>query len=113
MLSPTLLPLILLLALSHLTSASPAWNKRQYINSTTTSLAGTNPVLLPRGTGTEAIIQARATTIGKPAFEKRQFTNTTTTAVAGTGAVLMPRGTGTEAVLVARGTGTGVPYPYV
>ena len=68
---------------------------------------------MARGTGTEAVIQARAT--GKPAFQKRQFANSTTasTTAAGTGAVLVARGTGTGAVLVARGTGTGVPDLFV
>ncbi|KAL8794941.1 MAG: hypothetical protein Q9195_002523 [Heterodermia aff. obscurata] len=114
MLTLTLLPLLLALALSQLTSASPApaWNKRQFANSTTTTpfLTSTaaGAVLMPRGTGTGAIIQARAT--GRPAFEKRQFANSTATASSsGAAAVLVARGTGTEAVLVARGTGTGVP----
>ena len=129
MLSLKIFTLILALALSQFTSATPAaipmWHKRQYTNSTTTSVAGagavlvargtgTGAVLMARGTGTEAVIQARAT--GKPAFQKRQFTNGTATAsttAAGTGAVLVARGTGTEAVLVARGTGTGVPYLFV
>ena len=114
-----LLTLLFALAFSSLTSANPAFHKRQFTNSTITTTTtpalliargtGTGVALMARdyGTGTGAILMPRVT--GKPAFSKRQFGNTTTTA-AGTGVVLVARGTGTGAYLVARGTGTGTPF---
>lgn len=126
MLFTKVLTLILALALSSLTSANPvskpAFQKRQFTNSTTTTAAGTGALLMARGTGTGVALMARnygtgtgailiPRITGKPAFSKRQFSNTTSTSTtaAGTGAVLVPRGTGTGAYLVARGTGTGTP----